>query len=245
MKRTITATELKQNLGAYLDFVMAHHEIVVTKNGKNAVRISPYLTDYESYHQLKEDAAEYLLRNPKVSYEEFMQIYEKTELRLEYLNGVIVLLSSPSTDHQLYSGNLYVLLRSHLEGSKCKVFYAPFDVHFFKKGITDPDVLQPDLVVACDLEGNVQNGRYMGTPTLVIEILSPSTRSKDMVDKLNSYMLSGVEEYWIVDPISGQIMVYSFADLNIDGFDSCRSGDTILSTSLAGLSVNVDDVFAL
>ena len=35
----------------------------------------------------------------------------------------------------------------------------------------------------------------MGIPTLVVEILSPSTRSKDMVDKLNTYMLSGVKEY--------------------------------------------------
>ena len=53
--------------------------------------------------------------------------------------------------------------------------------------------MQPDLLIACDLEDTVtETGRYMGTPTLVVEILSPGTRSRDMVDKLNTYMLSGV-----------------------------------------------------
>ncbi|MGI6422459.1 MAG: Uma2 family endonuclease [Syntrophomonadaceae bacterium] len=53
--------------------------------------------------------------------------------------------------------------------------------------------MQPDLLIACDLENNVnENGKYMGTPTLCVEIISKSTRSKDMVDKLNTYMLSGV-----------------------------------------------------
>ncbi len=77
----------------------------------------------------------------------------------------------------------------------------PFDVHFHKKDINDPDVCQPDLLVICDLEGNVSEwDRYTGTPTLVVEILSDGTRSKDLVQKLNTYMLSGVREYWIVDP---------------------------------------------
>ena len=44
------------------------------------------------------------------------------------------------------------------------------------------DVMQLDLLIACDLEGNVNDkGRYMGTPALCIEIISKSTRSKDMV----------------------------------------------------------------
>lgn len=58
--------------------------------------------------------------------------------------------------------------------------------------------MQPDVLVICDLENNVnEKGRYVGTPE-VIEILSDSTRSKDMVDKLNTHMFSGVQEYWML-----------------------------------------------
>ena len=47
--------------------------------------------------------------------------------------------------------------------------------------------MQPDLLVACDLEDTVnEKGRYMGKPSLVVETLSPGTRSKDMIDKLNN-----------------------------------------------------------
>ena len=191
--KVITATELKANLGRYLDYVMNDREVVVTKNGKKAVRLTPYITEIERYFIVKEKARDYIYGGKKVSYEEFMEIYEKSELRMEYINGEIVLLTSPDTFHQDISGNLYIQLRAYLEGKKCKVFYAPFDVHFYKKGFKTPDVMQPDLLVTCDLETAInEKGRYMGTPELCIEILSKSTRTKDMVDKLNTYMLSGV-----------------------------------------------------
>ena len=53
-----------------------------------------------------------------------MEIHAKTDLRLEFINGEIVVLESPTADHQEISGNLYMLLRSHLQGSHCKVYYS-------------------------------------------------------------------------------------------------------------------------
>lgn len=244
MKSTITATELKKNLGHYLDYVMENHDVVITKNGKKAARLSPYLKDYEGYTLLKERSAEYLIQNPKVSYEEFMEIYEKTDLRLEFINGEIIVLESPTTDHQEISGNLYMLLRSHLQGSHCKVYYAPFDVHFFKKEVKEPDVCQPDLLVACDLEGNILDGRYMGTPSLVIEILSPSTRRRDLLDKLNTYTHSGVQEYWIVDPKDQRIMVYCFEDCDILDFAIYQLEQSFESHTFPGLHVTIAHIFA-
>ena len=240
----ITATELKANLGKYLDYVIGDSEVVVTKNGKKAVRLTPYITEIERYFTVKEKAHDYVYGGKKVSYEEFMEIYEKSELRMEYINGEIVLLASPSTFHQDISGNLHVQLRAYLEGKKCKVFYAPFDVHFYKKDLKTPDVMQPDLLVACDLETAVnERGRYMGTPVLCIEILSRSTRTKDMVDKLNTFMLSGVKEFWIVDPEKRLVMAYSFKDFNIDEYITLKPGDTLHSFAFEGLAISVDEIF--
>ena len=69
----------------------------------------------------------------------------------------------------------------------------------------------------------------MGTPTLVVEILSPSTRQKDMVDKLRSYMLGGVEEYWIIDPDNRKVLLYSFAERNIRDLSEYRLGEVVQS----------------
>jgi len=242
--QVITATELKTNLGKYLDYVNEDNEVVVSKNGKKAIRITPYVTDIEQYFMVKENARDYQYGGKKVSYEEFMEIYEKSELRMEYINGEIIILSSPSTFHQDISGNLHVLFRNYLKGKPCKVFYAPFDVHFWKKDFKYPDVMQPDLLIACDLEDTVnEKGRYMGTPTLVVEILSPSTRSRDMVDKLNTYMISGVKEFWVVDPKKMTVLVYGFKDLQIDEYVSYKMDELIRSYWFDNLEVSIKDVF--
>lgn len=245
MNHTITATELKNNLGKYLDYVIENHEVVVTKNGQKAVRISPYLTDHVRYFLLKEQSAKYQAGDLKVSYEEFMEIYEKSDLRLEFLDGEITALSSPSAEHQLISGELFVSLRTHFKETACKVLYAPFDIHIYKEGSDVPDVLQPDLVVACDLEENTRNNRYMGVPMLVVEILSPTTRSSDMVDKLRSYMLSGIQEYWIVDPENRSFLVYAFENFEIVDFKNHTLGATFQSPSMEGLSIEVSGVFGI
>jgi prevent-host-death family protein len=243
-KKTITATELKSNLGLYLDYVMGDNEVVITKNGKKAGRLTPYLTDADRYFRMKEKALDYQYGGKKVSYEEFMEIYEKSDLRMEFINGEIVLLSSPNASHQEISGNLYVAFREYLQGKPCKVFYAPFDVHLRKEGCKDPDVMQPDLIVACDVaETTDEKGRYMGTPALVVEILSPSTRSRDMLDKLNAFMISGVKECWLVDPDQETILVYGFKDLKIDHFRTYRKQETVRSYRFPDLEIAGTVVF--
>ena len=241
----ITVTELKQNLGKYMDFVEEQNDVVITKNGKKIARLTPYITDLEQYFLVRERALDYQYGGKKVSYEEFMEINEKTTLRMEFINGEIHLLASPSIGHQEILGRLHLVFNDYFKSKKCRVFLAPFDVHFRKKEIKEPDVMQPDLLVACDLENNVtEKGRYMGTPTLVIEILSDSTRSKDMIDKLNTFRLSGVKEYWIVNQKQENIMVYNFTDYEIDKYKTYEKGDTAQSLVFMGLSVAIDSLFA-
>ncbi len=242
--KVITATDFKINLGKYLDYVAEDNEVVITKNGKKAVRLTPYITEIERYYSVKGKSLDYQYGGKKVSYEEFMEIYEESELRMEYIKGEIVLLSAPDTLHQVISGNLYIQLRTYVKGKNCKVYYAPFDVHFYKKELKTPDVLQPDLLIACDVKDTVNaKGRYMGTPTLCIEIISKSTRSKDMVDKLNTFMLSGVREFWIVDPNKRSVLIYGFKNFDIDEYTTYKVGDHLISYFFAGLEIEVKEIF--
>lgn len=241
---SITATELKSNLGKYLDYVTEQNDVVITKNGKKIARLTPYVTDIEQYLIVRESAKDYQYGGKKVSYEEFMTIYEKSTLRMEYINGEIYLLGSPNVGHQEVLGRLYLVFSEYLKDKTCRVFLAPFDVHFNKKDIDTPDVMQPDLLVACDLKNNVnEKGRYMGTPSLVVEILSPSTRTKDMIDKLNTYRLSGVKEYWIIDTKGEKMMVYSFEEFEIDDFKTYEKGEVFKSLLFEGLNVDVAELF--
>lgn len=85
----------------------------------------------------------------------------------------------------------------------------------------------------------------MGIPTLVVEILSSGTRSKDMVDKLNTYMLSGVKEYWIIDLKNKCVYVYKFLDYGIDIMKSYIIGETVTSFNFDGLKCEVKELFEI
>lgn len=240
----VTATELKQNFGKYMEYVLGQNDVVITKNGKKTARLTPYVTDIEQYFTVREKALDYQYGGKKVSYQEFMEIYEKSTLRMEFINGEIYLLDSPTAGHQQILGRLYLLLNDYFQDKECQVFLAPFDIHFSKKGFKDPDVMQPDISVACDVKENITDrGRYMGTPDLVVEILSDSTRTKDMVDKLNTYVLSGVKEYWIVDQKQEQVMVYAFSENEIDFCKTYGKGSIAQSLAFTGLSVDTGDIF--
>jgi prevent-host-death family protein len=241
-----TATEMKNNFGQYLMHVMDENsEVIITKNSRKVARLVPYAKDIERYYTIKDNAPEYEYDKCPVSYEEFIGIYEKSQTRMEFINGEIFVMSSPDISHQETLGNLYIIFRQYFKGKICKPYLAPFDVHFRKKDIHDPDVMQPDLTVICDMDNNInEKNKYMGTPSLALEILSVSTRSKDMVYKLNTYMMSGVEEYWIVDPISKCIIIYTFKDNAIDQNMHYRLGETAISLIYEGLEVNTTDLFA-
>lgn len=244
--KTITAAELKNNLGKYLDYVGENNEVIVTKNGENFVRMIRYQTDYTQYYsmQIKENALEYQYEDKRVSYEDFMDMYVNSNLRMEFINGEIIIMGSPSINHQITLGNMFIIFNSYLQEKQCKAIMAPFDVHFYKTGTKETDVCQPDLLIACDIEGNInERGRYMGTPSLVVEILSPSTRTIDMSVKLNTYMKSGVKEFWVIDPSKKTCLVYNFKDNEIDDLRIYKNEEIVESKTFEGLTADLEKVF--
>lgn len=241
---TITATELKQNLGKYLDYVCEQNDVVIKKNGNKIARLTPYVTDIEQYFTIRENALDYQYGGKRVTYEEFLLIDEKSTIQMELINGEIYLMSSPNLWHQEILGRLHIDFNRYFLERPCKVFFAPYSITFYKRSLDEPDVLQPDLFVACDLEENIdKDGRYKGVPSLVVEILSKSTRSKDMVDKLNSYMLSGVKEYYIIDPFNEKIMFYQFEDFDIENLQIYSEKMVLKSAYFESLVISVEDIF--
>lgn len=132
----------------------------------------------------------------------------------ELINGKAYNMSpAPTSIHQFIVGELHFSLRTFLQNQKCYVFVAPFDVFFSENEQYDtPDhVVQPDLSVICSKDQISKNGCH-GAPSLIIEVLSPSTALKDFNEKFNLYQKYGVNEYWIVDPGNQTVHVYTLED---------------------------------
>ena len=130
------------------------------------------------------------------------------ERRVELINGVIYDMDSPSGTHQSISMYISNIFFNFIQSNKggCRVYTAPFDVQLNKDNKT---MVQPDILVVCGKD-RYRNGIVYGAPELVIEILSDSTRGKDLVLKLNKYCEAGVLEYWTVDPKCREITVFKY-----------------------------------
>ena len=137
------------------------------------------------------------------------------DIRVELIDGVLYEMHAPTAVHQIISMELSAELHDHIKKNhgKCRVFTAPFDIQLNKD---DKTMVQPDILVICKRSGYTAE-RGIGAPDLVIEILSRSTRSRDMLLKLNKYADAGVREYWIIDPDDRKIIVYYFEDDSLSG----------------------------
>ena len=161
------------------------------------------------------------------------------DVRMELINGKFYDMAAPTTTHQFITAEVYVQLSSALLSSDgdCMPFASPVDVQFEDDDNAE-DMLQPDVVVVCDKRKYINTkGRIIGSPDLAVEVLSPSTRNKDKIIKLNKYWQKGVREYWVVDPERQMVHVYCFGNAN--GFGEYTFEDRVPVSIFDGkISVN-------
>ncbi len=240
----VNSTDLQNAFGKYLALT-EKEDIIVVKNGKTVAKLTHYVEpDYALIH---EESEKYNIPR-KVSYEEYMDLVNSSDQRYELIDGEIYLLASPRFNHQVIVNEIAGHFYNYFKGKPCRSLTAPLDVKLFgfaTKFEEDPNVVQPDLVVVCDEENVTEDNKYEGIPSLIIEVLSPSTRGKDMVTKLNLYMKSGVSEYWLVDIENKQISQYYFnEDRDVVGLNHLEEEDIIKSTEFAGLEIPLKDIFS-
>lgn len=143
------------------------------------------------------------------------------DIRVELIDGVFYNMTAPTSPHQLIAGYIHARLLGYAMEKKgpCLPMISPLDVQL---DCDDKTMVQPDVVIICDRDKIINRCIY-GAPDFVIEVLSKSTRKKDMVIKLNKYMNAGVREYWMIDPVKKTVIVYDFDNEEypvIYGFDA-------------------------
>ena len=141
-----------------------------------------------------------LIHPPKTMLEVWESLPEGTLCQL--INNKLIMSPAPLDVHQVIIGDIYVEIFLFLRKNKIgQIRIAPYDVHFSKQNILQPDIL---FIKNENLNKVEKNGLY-GVPDLVIEILSPSTSQLDYEEKKVVYERFGVEEYFIVDPNSKSV----------------------------------------
>jgi Uma2 family endonuclease len=127
----------------------------------------------------------------------------------EIIGGELYVMTAPIPVHQGLLTRLLVAIYNVSEArGNGRVYASPIAVE-----LAEHDIVQPDILfIGKDRLGIVEEDRIVGAPDLVVEIFSPSTRSKDRHEKADLYARSGVREYWQVDPRWRSVMVLALQD---------------------------------
>lgn len=171
--------------------------------------------------------------------------------RVELIKGWIYKMSpAPRRVHQKVEGIIFNKFFNFLEDKKCEIYQSPFDVRLIKnKGQKNHEintVVQPDICVVCDLE-KLDDAGCIGAPDLIIEILSDSTAKKDYNEKFNLYEENGVKEYWIANPASHTIEIFSLIDDKYESlglFNEKEGSKTVDSKLFPELKIKLSVIFS-
>ena len=174
----------------------------------------------------------------RLTYQDYVKL--EGDERYELLDGELILVASPNRDHQTVVMELGFQMRAFVkENDLGWVYVAPFDVLF-----TDTDVVQPDIMfISREREHILTPANVQGAPDLIVEILSPSSSTKDWRNKRELYASHGVREYWIADPANRLVSILLLQDSVLEIEQTLTEDDTATSTVLDGFNVSLDSIF--
>jgi len=140
-------------------------------------------------------------------------------------------------------------IANYLVDKSCEIFTSPIDVRFVKEIKENNedifDVVQPDIIIVCDKK-KIDDKGCIGPPDIVIEILSPSTASRDFLKKRMLYEKNKVKYYWIVSPDEKEIYIHQLQDNGKYGDpDIYKEKDKIKISNFKDLEIDLSHVFKI
>jgi Uma2 family endonuclease len=163
-----------------------------------------------------------------ITVEEYLAGEQLSEIRHEYIGGAVYAMAGGSEAHNLICLNLATALRAQLRGKTCKVFMSDMKLRL---QIAHDDIFYyPDLLVTSDPEDNATF--YKTRPSVLVEVLSPSTERTDRREKFLSYQrLHSLSEYILISQDKLQVSIFRKA--NDWAPEQLLANDTLSLPSLA------------
>lgn len=162
--------------------------------------------------------------------DEYIVMEREAEFKSEYRDGQIVMMPGASREHVLISGNIFGHLFIQLLDRTCEVYANDMRVRVSESGL----YAYPDVIVVCD-EPRFEDGHFdtLVNPTVIVEVLSPSTENYDRRGKFNAYKtLGSLQEYILVSQSDVHIEQYIRQDENWELMEYRSLEDVMINASI-------------
>jgi Uma2 family endonuclease len=178
-----------------------------------------------------------MARRTQLTYDDFAALPDAGK-HYELLAGVLYVNPSPGLAHQHTAKMAFLQIREYFEEKGlAEVFFAPFDVI-----LSEHDVAEPDILVVAAASQFSQRG-VEGPPALVVEVISPSSRTYDHVTKAARYLALGVEHYWIIDPKAKHVVCQRAERGEWAIVAEGRDSDIVCDPSWPDLAIRLKDLW--
>ncbi len=243
----ITARELAKELNLSVDTIWRYtreKKIPFVELGSKQYRynLKLVMSALAPSNEIKEQKAEYMLKQDgQYTYQDYLKMPEEPGFRLEILDGYLVKEPAPNIIHQSIIGKLYLIMHGYFEKHDPEgfVFVSPLDVT-----LRDISVVQPDLIyIAGEKNEFIEKNRIDGPPTLAVEVISPSGRRKDRLQKLQIYQREGVEHYFIVSPEDKSLECYQLRNGVYSLVASGMDDDVVCHPIYTGLDISLSSLW--
>lgn len=143
--------------------------------------------------------------NDWIAPDDYLEDERHSPLKHEYVAGRVYAMVGSSVAHNRIATNCFSHLQTKLRGGSCGVFVSDLKVRIGRAEA----FYYPDVVVSCHPEDLEPDGYFIVHPTLVIELLSPSTERIDQEEKLHHYQkLESLREYVLIAQDAMRVQVY-------------------------------------
>jgi Uma2 family endonuclease len=174
------------------------------------------------------------------TYDDLLQLPDDGN-RYEIIDGELYVTPSPLTRHQKVLGILHHLLMTHLDSHPVgECYIAPLDVILSRVTVLEPDL----LFISRERLDIAQEHGLVAAPDWVAEVLSPSTRRRDIGVKKRAYAKHGVREYWIVDPDLRRVDVFVRSRSALVHKIEATAGKVASPLVVPGFTVSLAKLFA-
>ena len=176
-------------------------------------------------------------KQKKITVDNFLNMKFTDDNIYELIDGFIMMSPRPSEKHMIVQSNIVTEINLYFKSRKkhCRAIFE----NMLKSD--DYSYIIPDVMVKCADENN--DNILTDKPFIVIEVLSPSNMSNDLIVKLNKYKDLEIPEYWIVDPKSKEITVHDFVNNKSKRYYYHDDEKQITSNIISDMQINIEDIF--
>ena len=188
--------------------------------------------------EIKEPAVKYY---GKMTADEYLEWERKQEYKHEFAAGEIIDMEGASVKHNLILSNIIVSVGSNLKGKDCNIY--PSDLRVFVKA--KESYFYPDATIVCgDLDLSDDKKDTVKNPSVIFEILSPSTEDYDIGRKFFFYMqIESLKEYILIDSLTSHIRVGRRQADNAWKFEEIFALEAMLHINSIGFSVELKEIY--